>query len=146
MKKLLIVWLASFASMASLPASDAAIKADEYIKNFAALYSSASSAAARRALCIKAIDDKVIENGVSIEVVDRMFGLNEHRDMIESSARFRRIHFEQLVPGMDATDGKYSSGYFPGWYLYVEIAGGKIVNNYYLSNISKLTARVQIPE
>jgi hypothetical protein len=98
-------------------------------------YQRATTAVERRAVCLQAIDDGVIQRGGPVSTVDEIFGTHFAQDLPTARERRRTavIDFVTFVPSPDNS----RAAPHLGWYLAVEYDPQGTIQNYYLSNLHK---------
>lgn len=107
----------------------------EDVTRFALQYQAASTEVQRRAVCIDAIDKGLIHQGMSIEVIDQIFGTN-----LQSKKPKRLGEYEWgVIPfrELQATPPPGVSAGRTGWFLAVSFDKGGQVEQYYLTNVHK---------
>jgi hypothetical protein len=111
---------------------------DPVVTNLAQMYRDAQDQFARRAVCLRAIDEGTIRPGVPIETIDQIFGTQFKGDkggLLSRNVYVSVIHFE---PDKDVPQGPLPEARgFSGWFLAVYYDEDGILRNYLLSNIHK---------
>lgn len=127
-----------------IPASDLRVgkSQDPALVNLTRMYQAAQDQFARRAVCLRAIDEGAIRRGVHIRSVDQIFGTDLEAEWGARKLDGKRVGVVHFVPDVDAprsarSDRKTEGRGFFGWFLGVDYDDSGVVQNYDLSNIHK---------
>jgi hypothetical protein len=105
------------------------------VNEFADQYKKAKTEQEKLQLCIKAIDTGLIQRGIPVSRLDKIFGTNFSKDVPKKGEplEWGVVHFgKELKSSSDLR----ASGW-EGWYLAVQFDDFGSVQNYYLSNLHK---------
>ncbi|HXD34838.1 MAG TPA: hypothetical protein VN643_27205 [Pyrinomonadaceae bacterium] len=125
-----------------IPAIDLNAKVgDSSLLELSRLYEDALDQFTRRSICLRAIDEGKLRPGIPLESVDQIFGTHFAPDSRPTETKLMHtgvIHFFPDYPQPPATLGsKTEARAYVGWFLVVEYDERNILQNYFLSNISK---------
>ena len=133
-----LCWLAIAMSACCLPAPCLANE-----ETLAKQYAKASTGAQRLRICMAAMEEKVIDYGMDVKVIKKLFGSDFGKDFgtrRDNGVRYGMVYFDRRVPPKKRRDGVIEQYAITGWYLVVEYGkGGKSewIEKCYLSNIHK---------
>jgi hypothetical protein len=119
---------------------------DPNLVNLTRMYHAAQDQFARRAVCLRAIDEGAIRRGVHIRSVDQIFGTNLESEWGARKLNGMRVGVVHFVPDLGAplpasSDQKTEGRGFFGWFLGVDYDDKGVVQSYDLSNIHKGDSR-----
>ena len=107
---------------------------DTHIDRLASAYLAARTDSERRAVCLEAVDARVIARGRSVADVDAIFGTAYAKKLpAGSELEWGVVHFRPSPP---SPSDKIAAGYV-GWYLAFQFDSAGTLQNYHLSNVHK---------
>ena len=140
MIKISHLWIVSvvFSLLAGAWALGAQQDKENEINRLAKSYRAARTEFDRRAVCLDAIDAGIIARGRPVGVVDRIFGTNYAKDLPPGSElEIGGVYFRTQLPS--TTDTAQVARV--GWYLSFKFDSKGALQDYYLSNLHKLSYR-----
>lgn len=124
-----------------IPASDLRVGRiqDPALVNLAREYQAAQDQFARRAVCLRAIDEAVIQRGASVSAIDGIFGTDFASDLPAQKGTNRKhwILFADQPSPLPKQDGMQPAVGYVGWHLDFEYGPAGKIQNYRLSNLHK---------
>jgi hypothetical protein len=111
------------------------VKEKSSVAELKRLYEDAKSEHERRAICLRAIDEGVIQvsGPQRVSTIDEIFGTRFASDLPTRKERLRStsVNFTSALPGQDKSQAAANTG----WFLAVKYDYNGDISNYYLTNI-----------
>jgi hypothetical protein len=106
----------------------------DLIKRFKSDYQAAKTDNERRAICLEAVDQKVVARGSPLANVKEIFGQDFSENIGKDADGFSYgiVNFSKPIKGaLEASD------FFVGWYMTVYYDKSGYIYKYYLTNLHK---------
>jgi hypothetical protein len=125
------------------PVSESRGELEPQIAELNRLYKAARLEHERRAICLRAIDESVIQRGASVSAIDGIFGTDFASDLPSERGTNRGhwILFADQPSPLPKQDGIQPAVGDVGWYLDFEYDRDGKIQNYYFSNLHKGLSR-----
>lgn len=119
------------------------VKPEPSIAELKRLYEAASSPNERRAVCLRAIDAGVIQQGRPVSTIDAIFGSHCAADLPTGKERIKRewILFAPQSSPPPRESGVAEARAYVGWHMDFDYDSSGTIQNYYLSNLHKESSR-----
>src|SRR5262249_39284885 len=102
------------------------------------LYDAAKSEYERRAVCLRAIDERAIHPGGGISTVDAILGTHFSEKLrANGSMGWDVVHFDSGAPGVYDERGWVKDSTEPGWYLAIQHNQSGQIIHYFISNLHR---------
>ena len=115
------------------------VKLEPSIAELRRLYEAAQSPNERRAVCLRAIDEGVIQQDRPVSTIDAIFGSHFAADLPTGKERIRRewiLFAPQYSPPPGESEVTEAHAYV-GWHMDFDYDSDGTIQNYYLSNLHK---------